>query len=233
MRLLIVEDNKRIAQALKDALDSYYTVDLEYSGKEALNNLNIAHYDAILLDLGLPDMEGKEVCRRLRTRGINSPVIVLTGDDSSESKIDLLDYGADDYMTKPVRMGELKARIRAVMRRRDHRPGRKGAVTLLVGDLELDPANRTVARQGKSIILRRKEFDLLEYMMRNHDQTLTRKMIVTHVWERGDGVWTNSVDVQVKFLRDKIDRPYGSHMIKTIHGVGYKLEADVPKGGSD
>lgn len=228
MRLLVVEDNKRVATALKDALRPTYVVDVEYSGKEALNNLNISHYDVILLDLGLPDMDGQDVCQQLRARKITAPVIVVTGDDKVESKVSVLDYGADDYMTKPFSTDELKARIRAVMRRNEHQAT---PATLRVSGLKLDPASRMVVRENKEINLRRKEFDLLEYMMRNPGRTLTRQMIIDHVWDNGDGLWTNAVDVHIKYLRDKIDRPFERQLIKTIHGVGYKLDAEIAEGG--
>lgn len=224
MRVLIIEDNKRVAMALREALRTSYVVDVEHSGKEALSNVNLAKYDVILLDLRLPDMTGHEVCEQLRAAKITTPVIVVTGDDAIGSKVNLLDMGADDYITKPFHADELRARIRAVMRRHSRRT-EKAALT--VDDLELDPASRVVRRQNKEITLRRKEFDLLEYMMRNHGRTLTRPMILDHVWENSDGLWTNAVDVHVKYLRDKVDRPYERQLIKTVHGVGYKLEAQA------
>lgn len=228
MRLLVIEDNKRVATALREALRGSYVVDVEHSGREALNNLNITHYDVILLDLGLPDMDGEDVCQQLRARNITAPVIVVTGDDTTESKVSILDMGADDYMTKPFSTDELKARIRAVMRRHTHKVL---PLTLRVGDLRLDPASRGVLKDGKPLALRRKEFDLLEYMMRNPGRTLTRSMIIDHVWESGEGLWTNAVDVHIKYLRDKIDRPFNTQLIKTIHGVGYKLDAESADGG--
>lgn len=228
MRLLVIEDNKRVAIALRESLKGSYVVDVEHSGREALNNLNISHYDVILLDLGLPDMDGEDVCQQLRARNITAPVIVVTGDDTTESKVSILDMGADDYMTKPFSTDELKARIRAVMRRHTHKVMPS---TLKVGDLTLDPASRGVLKNGKPVALRRKEFDLLEYMMRNPGRTLTRSMIIDHVWESGEGLWTNAVDVHIKYLRDKIDRPFATQLIKTIHGVGYKLDAESADGG--
>ncbi len=205
MRLLLIEDNKRVATALREALRRAYVVDVEHSGKDALANMNLASYDVILLDLGLPDMSGREVCEQLRSRKVSAPTIVVTGDAAIGSKVAVLDCGADDYITKPFHAEELKARIRAVLRR--NAPDSNRAL-LVVGDLELDPASRTVRRQSKEITLRRKEFDLLEYMMRNSNRTLTRPMILDHVWENSDGLWTNAVDVHVKYLRDKVDRPY-------------------------
>lgn len=224
MRILIVEDSKRVATALREALRGSYIVDVEHTGRTALNNINLPSYDVILLDLGLPDMSGREVCEQLRARKIAAPVIIVTGDDTIGSKVSVLDCGADDYLTKPFHAEELKARIRAVLRRNTHQTN---DMRLAIGELELDPASRTVTRDGNEIELRRKEFDLLEYMMRNHGRTLTRQMILDHVWENSDGLWTNAVDVHIKYLRDKVDRPYERQLIKTVHGVGYKLEAQT------
>lgn len=230
MRILIVEDSKRVARALRDSLRGQYIVDVEHTGNAALNNAHILGYDLILLDLGLPDMSGAMVCEELRARKVVAPIIIVTGDDTVGSKVSVLDCGADDYITKPFHAEELKARIRAVLRRNTQEINE---ARLSVGELELDPASRTVCRSGDEISLRRKEFDLLEYMMRNHGRTLTRQMILDHVWENSDGLWTNAVDVHIKYLRDKVDRPYERQLIKTVHGVGYKLdvqtEGDVAK----
>lgn len=224
MRILIVEDSKRVAMALREALRGSYVVDVEHSGHAALNNINVLSYDVILLDLGLPDMSGRTVCEELRARKVVAPIIIVTGDDTIGSKVSVLDCGADDYLTKPFHAEELKARIRAVLRRNTQEIN---DATLAIGELELDPASRIVRRDGTEIVLRRKEFDLLEYMMRNHGRTLTRQMILDHVWENSDGLWTNAVDVHIKYLRDKVDRPYERQLIKTVHGVGYKLEAQT------
>lgn len=227
MRVLIVEDNRRVAAALKEALRSAYIVDVAHSGKEALEVTAAVSFDVILLDLGLPDMGGQDVYQQLRERKVEAPVLIISGDDTTSSKVSVLDMGADDYITKPFNSDELKARIRKAIRRHSA----AGADNLLaIGKLELDPASRTVTHDGNPVDLRRKEFDLLEYMMHNPGRTLTRQMIVDHVWESGDGMWTNAVDVHIKYLRDKIDRPFKTHFIKTVHGVGYKLEVPVTEG---
>jgi DNA-binding response OmpR family regulator len=148
------------------------------------------------------------------------PIIVLSGRDLVKDKISLLDMGADDYMTKPFNLQEVSARLRAVMRRTDQ----STKTELIVGNLRLDPAGRTLKRKGTLIPLRRKEFDLFEYMMRHAGQTLTRAMILEHVWDMNEDLWANVVDVHIKHLRDKIDRPFGTTVIKTVHGVGYKLD---------
>lgn len=224
MKVLLVEDNKRVATALRESLRGSYTVDIEHSGKAALENDTLDCYDVILLDLGLPDMHGGDVCQQMRQQKVVAPIIVITGDARVASKVSALDYGADDYLTKPFSRDELKARIRAVLRRASNGTA---LLNLRFADIEIDPVARRVVRGGKEITLRRKEFDLLEYMVRNPNRTLSRTAILDHVWGNNHGLWNNSVDVHVKYLRDKIDRPFGSHFIKTIHGVGYRLGAET------
>ena len=221
MKICIIEDNIRLGKILRKSFGSRYRVDVYENGQDAVLHATSEVYDIILLDMSLPDMSGLEVCKQLRQNGITAPIIIITGDDSIKSKVSVLDNGADDYIMKPFSNEELKARIRAVMRRssRAYSSGK-----MIVHDLELDPANRTVKRQGKVISLRRREFDLLEYMMRNKGRTVTRSMIIDHVWTGTNTLWTNAIDVHIKSLRDKIDRPFGTRIIKTIHGIGYKLE---------
>jgi len=222
MRILIIEDSKQIAESLSRGLRPAYAVDIALNGKEGIVQAESTSYDVILLDLTMPDVGGEDVCAALRFKGNTTPIIILTGRDSVQDKVELLDMGADDYITKPFNIDEVKARIRAAMRHRSHVPS---STSLTLDDLVLDPAGRTVHRGNKPVKLRRKEFDLLEYMMRNPGKTLTRPMILEHIWDMNENLWANVVDVHIKHLRDKIDRPYGSRLIKTVHGVGYKLEA--------
>lgn len=223
MRILIIEDNKTIAKAIHHDLKSYYAVDLAYNGKDGLRRVQATKYDTILLDLNLPDIDGEEVCRNLRKHKIDTPIIVISGKDQVTDKVGLLDMGADDYVTKPFNMHELRARINVAMRHISNSVP-EGIIT--INNLKLDPSARTVTRGGQPITLRRKEFDLLEYLMRYKGQTLTRTMILEHIWDMNENLWANVVDVHIKHLRDKIDRPFGSNLIKTVHGVGYKLEPD-------
>lgn len=220
MRILIVEDNKRLARSLQQGLKPLYAVDMVHSGHEGVLKAERIDYDAVLLDLNLPDLSGEEVCRELRRRERTMPIIVLSGRDLLNDKVSLLDMGADDYMTKPFNLLEVTARLRAVMRRTSGSTNTE----IIVGDLVLDPAARSLRRKSSIITLRRKEFDLFEYMMRHAGQTLTRAMILEHVWDMNEDLWANVVDVHVKHLRDKIDRPFGTHVIQTVHGVGYKLD---------
>lgn len=221
MRILIVEDDNEVSHSLKQALSSHYTVELTALGQEALE-MAAQGFDAIMLDLGLPDMDGLEICKRVRAMGVNSVILILTADGSLAQKVKLLDAGADDYLTKPFSLEELKARLRALLRRQQKRLGSK---TLAVGDLELDLASRRVRRGEAEILLRRKEFDLLECLMRNAGHVISRGFILDEVWGEDAEVWTNSIDVHIKYLRDKIDKPFeGAPMIRTIHGVGYKID---------
>lgn len=223
MRILIIEDNKPIAKAIHHGLKSFYSIDLAYTGKDGLRHAQSTKYDTILLDLNLPDIDGEEICRELRKSKIDIPIIIISGKDQVGDKVSLLDMGADDYVTKPFNMHELRARINVAMR---HGTSAIPSGIIAVSDLQLNPSARTVTRCGQLISLRRKEFDLLEYLMRNKGRTMTRAMILEHIWDMNENLWANVVDVHIKHLRDKIDRPFGSKLIKTVHGLGYKFEPD-------
>lgn len=221
MRILIVEDEPGIAESVRRKLAESYTVDLTAKGKEGLYLAQTNEYDLLILDLGLPDLGGLEICKRLRGARVQVPILILTVQGSVEQKIEALDAGADDYLTKPFSLKELLARVRAMLRRS---PSGMTSNVLTVADLSLDLINRVVYRHGCPVALRRKEFDLLEYLMRNQGQTLTRGMIIEHLWGDDRNPFTNAVDVHIKYLRDKVDKPFASTLIKTVHGVGYKLE---------
>lgn len=225
MKLLIVEDNPRLAERLQQQLQKRYIVDVARSGHEALQILHTNPPDCILLDLGLPDIPGLEVCRRIREISSDIPILILTGVDEVLSRVKLLEAGADDYVTKPFESTELKARIEALTRRR-HRGD--ADQYLRVGDLTLDLARRSATRDGTTVTLRRKEFDILEYLVRNAGRIMSRQMIINHAWPATSTSWTGSVDVHIKQIRDKIDKPFSYPLIKTSYGVGYMVDPVPP-----
>jgi DNA-binding response OmpR family regulator len=221
MRILIVEDLEDLALSIKEELKPTYAVDICTTGKDGSYQARTNEYDLIILDIQLPDISGIQVCSEIRSDGIATPILMLTGESEIESKVIALDTGADDYLTKPFKFEELTARIRALMRRTQDTMTTN---RITVEDLTLDTALRTVNRGNKAIKLRRKEFDLLEYMMRNAGKVLTRSMILEHVWDNNVDFFTNAIDVHIKYLRDQVDRPFKKKLIKTVHGLGYKLQ---------
>jgi two-component system, OmpR family, response regulator len=226
MRLLVVEDEVKMAGLLRRGLEEEgYAVDLARDGAEAVWAGTENDYDAIVLDVMLPDIDGFEVCRRLRTQNRWAPVLMVTARDAVPDRIAGLDAGADDYLTKPFSFAELVARLRALMRRgAAERPA-----VLSSGDLRLDPASRRVTRAGHPINLTPKEFALLEYFMRHAGEVLTRTRITEHVWDFAYEGDSNVVDVYVRYLREKIDRPFRANSIETVRGTGYRLR-DEPAG---
>lgn len=222
-KVLLVEDDRGIATALVHALRSSYDLRTVTTGGSAFYKVDTGNYDVIVLDLGLPDMPGSVVCSELRERGLKTPILVLTADTSIMTKIRLLDAGANDYLTKPFSLGELKARLRALTR--DNQRPVKLTGKLVVGSLELNRQTYEVSRENVSIGLRRKEFMLLEYLMEHAGSVVTRRALARYAWNGAEDLWTNTVDVHIKHLRDKIDRPFGQPLIRTVYGLGYKLEA--------
>lgn len=175
----------------------------------------------IILDLSLPDKNGYDVCKALRAAHINTPVLILTGATDLATRVTLLNAGADDFVTKPFSVAELKARLGALLRRP---PSIFNSDVISVQDLTIDSSRRRVERAGTPIPLRRKEFDILEYLVRNRGRPVTRAMILDHAWDGSKDTWNNTVDVHIKHLRDKIDRPFKSPLIKTAYGIGYLIE---------
>jgi two-component system OmpR family response regulator len=223
MRVLVVEDEVKMAELLRRGLqEEGYAVDVAGGGAEALWLATENPYDVILLDLMLPDADGIETCRRLREKEIWSPVIMVTARDAIEDHVRGLDVGADDYLTKPFSFAELLARIRALLRR----PSAERPSVLSIGDLRLDPATRQVWRGDSPIEMTAKEFALLEYFMRNPEQVLSRSRIIEHVWDFAYEGDSNVVDVYVRYLREKIDRPFGKKSLQTVRGAGYRLRED-------
>jgi two-component system OmpR family response regulator len=223
MRVLVVEDEIKMAGLLRRGLaEEGMAVDVAGSGEDALIRAGATEYDAIVLDVMLPGMSGFDTCRRLREKGTWTPVLMLTARDSVEDRIAGLDGGADDYLTKPFSLGELTARLRALFRRQ---PSERPTV-LAVGDIELDPARRTVARGDTEIDLSAKEFSLLETFMRSPGRVLTRFQLLEHAWDYSYEHRSNVVDVYVRYLREKLDRPFGVESIETVRGTGYRLRED-------
>jgi two-component system, OmpR family, response regulator len=224
VRVLVVEDEVEMAKLLQRGLqEEGYAVDLAGEGAEAVWLASENPYDIILLDLMLPDTDGVEICRRLRDQEIWAPVIMVTARDAVQDHVVGLDVGADDYMTKPFSFAELLARMRALLRR----PPAERPSVLAVGDLILDPGTRRVWRGEAAITVTTKEFALLEYFMRNSEQVLSRSRILEHVWDFAYEGDSNVVDVYVRYLREKIDRPFGRDSLQTVRGAGYRLHGDI------
>jgi DNA-binding response OmpR family regulator len=220
MRVLVVEDNRRLNQSLKTSLEEDgYAVDVAYDGDEGEAFALAAPYDLILLDVMLPHKDGYSLCRDLRQQGVNAQILMLTARDAVDDRVVGLDSGADDYLVKPFSMNELRARLRALLRRNK---AEKSAL-LQVGDLSLDPANHFVQRENTSIDLTPREFAILEYLMRSPNRILTREMIEAHVWNFDFISGSNVVDVYIRRLRRKIDDPYQVKLLETVRGVGYRL----------
>jgi two-component system, OmpR family, response regulator len=220
MRVLIVEDEVKMAGLLRRGLrEEGLAADVARTGDDALWMARATEYDAIVLDVMLPGVDGFEVCRRLREAGAWSPVLMLTARDGVDDRVSGLDAGADDYLTKPFSFAELLARLRALARR----PPVERPVVLEVGDLKLDPATRRVWREDAEIHLSAKEFALLETFMRRPGEVLSRYLLLEHCWDYGYENRSNVVDVYVRYLREKIDRPFGRESLETVRGVGYRL----------
>ncbi|MEQ1887332.1 MAG: response regulator transcription factor [Bryobacteraceae bacterium] len=221
MRILVVEDEKRIVDFLSRGLESAgYSVDVASTGHGAIDLVHATDYDLIILDLGLPDLDGLTVLTKFRNRKANPPVLILSARDAIDDRVKGLEGGADDYLVKPFAFVELLARVRVLLRRGQPTPER-----LLVGDLALDCIRRKVTRAGENIELAPKEFGILEYLMRNRGRPLSRTMIVEHVWDMDYDGLTNIVDVYIRHLRGKIDDRFPVKMIQTVRGIGYMLEA--------
>src|SRR5262245_13588701 len=220
MRLLVVEDDPKMAGLIRRGLlEEGHAADVARVGDDAVWMAQAVEYDAIVLDLMLPGLNGFEVCRRLREAGVWAPVLMLTARDGVEDRVAGLDAGADDYLAKPFSFAELLARLRALARR----GGVERPTELEVDGLRLDPATRRVWRDGREIKLSPKEFALLETFMRRPGQVLSRYQLLEHAWDFAYESRSNIVDVYVRYLREKVDRPFGTSSLETVRGVGYRL----------
>jgi two-component system, OmpR family, response regulator len=224
MRILVVEDEAKMAGLIRRGMrEEGLAVDVAGSGEDALWMAGSTEYDAIVLDVMLPGIDGFETCRRLRSDGVWTPVLMLTARDAVEDRVAGLDSGGDDYLVKPFSFAELLARLRALTRRGEvERPA-----VLAVGELRLDPATRQVWRGEAEIALSAKEFSLLEAFMRRPGEVLSRFQLLEHAWDYGYENRSNVIDVYVRYLREKVDRPFGADSIETVRGAGYRLRKDV------
>lgn len=220
----MVEDEQKLATLLRRVLsEERHTVDVANDGTSGLDLAESDTYDLVILDVMLPGIDGVEVCRQMRSDGVETPVLMLTARGSVDDRVAGLKSGADDYLVKPFAMAELQARVDALLRRRNQ--GFDSSTELRAGDLELDLVRHEVRRGGRIIELTAKEFALLEYLMRNPGQVLTRTQITDHVWRYDLDALSNVVDTYIHYLRDKIDRGFSHPLIKTVRGVGYKVDA--------
>jgi two-component system OmpR family response regulator len=220
MRILVVEDEPKMAALVRRGLvEEGHAADVAAKGEDAVWMAEAHPYDAIVLDVMLPGMSGHETCRRLRAAGVWTPVLMLTARDAVEDRVAGLDSGADDYLTKPFSLVELFARLRALVRRGEvERP-----TELIVGELRLDPASRRVWRGEIEVQLSPKEFALLETFMRRPGQVLSRLQLLEHAWDFAYDNRSNVVDVYVRYLREKVDRPFERNSLETVRGAGYRL----------
>lgn len=222
MRLLVVEDDAKMVRALQRGLQREgYAVDLAHTGDEALSAATEHEYDAVVLDVMLPGVDGFSVCEALRRNERWVPVLMLTARDQVGDRIRGLDAGADDYLVKPFDFGELLARLRALIRRG---PAERAPV-LEVGDLRVDPATHGVSRAGREVELTAREFAVLHFLATHAGEVVSRTQLLEHVWDEGSENSTNVVDVYVGYLRQKLERPFGRPLIRTVRGVGFVLES--------
>lgn len=225
MRILVVEDEQKIAAAIKRGLEIHgFAVDVVHDGEVGLNHAVDSDYDIVILDRMLPGgMDGVEIAKKVRDSGSSVPILMLTARGTIGDKIEGLNSGADDYLVKPFSFDELIARVNALLRRQPIHTGTK----MQVGDLRLDTVTYQVFRGDKEIKLSQKEYSLLEYLMRNAEQVVTKDMIISHVWDQDAYILPNTVEVYIGYLRNKIDRPFPdtSAIIQTVRGFGYKVSA--------
>lgn len=224
MRILIVEDERKIARALGRALkNEKYAVDISYDGTDAYAMAGMIDYDLLILDRMIPgDYDGLSLTKKLREEGKDVPILLLTALGATQDKTEGLDGGADDYLTKPFALDELLARVRALLRR----PQTSVETVLRVADLSLDLNTHEVLRNNQKIELTNKEFSLLEYLVRNAGRPVSKEQIIAHVWDYGADILPNNIEVYISYLREKVDKPFKDKLIKTVRGLGYKIDEE-------
>lgn len=220
MKLLLIEDDLLLARSIQRSFTEGFTIDIATRGEEGLFSANNFLYDLILVDISLPDTNGVNLCREIRKRHTQTPIIVITANTEVQTKLSAFKEGADDYVTKPFYKEELLIRIHALLRRVDHR-GSLDSITF--GDFSIHLLRRTVLKQGEFIRLRKKEFDIFCYLARNAGKVISREELQTYIWGEDAELSGNTIDVHINYLRDKVDKPYRTNLIQTVHGVGYKL----------
>lgn len=225
MKILIIEDNRSLVQSLKDNLVQDYVIDVAYSGRKGIFSALTNEHDLIILDLQLPDTTGLEVCQNLRQEKLTIPILILTGKNSVESKIVLLNSGADDYLTKPFSLAELKARIKSLLRRNTNHALFDNK--LVIGKLSLDLDTKTVIFYNKPLQLSKKEFMLLHYLMTKPNIPVSRLKLFEHIWEDFIGFNSNTIDVHIYNIRHKLKLISNHQIIKTVHGTGYALVSKI------
>lgn len=224
MKLLIVEDEKKLCQTVaKHLKDEGYTVDMCYDGSDALDYINGTEYDAVILDIMLPGIDGISVLKKIRAKKLKTPVLLLTARSSVEDKVAGLDSGADDYLTKPFALDELSARIRVMIRRSGVE---RVDNTITAGPLTLDTEKKIAVREGKEIKLTAKEYSILEYLMHNKGIVLSRDKIMHHIWNYDYEGGSNIIDVYIRTLRNKVDAGFDQKLIQTVRGMGYVIKTE-------
>jgi DNA-binding response OmpR family regulator len=219
MRILLVEDEKGVANFIKKGLEEErYTIDHGVDAEEGLSFVSVNEYDMIILDIMLPNMSGIELCREIRRKGIQSPIMMLTARDTIDDKVAGLDSGADDYMTKPFSFDEFLARVRALLRRKQDK-----VTELICGELKIDAVGHRVFVSGREILLRPKEYAILVYLLRNRGRVLSRTQILENIWGYDFNPNTNIVDVHIKSLRERLDEANILNLIRSVRGVGYMI----------
>lgn len=225
MRILLVEDEKKVADIIERGLKAErFAVDICHNGRDGWQMANTYDYDLLILDLMLPEMSGTEILEKVRRKNQSVPILILTARDGMADKVKNFESGADDYLTKPFAFAELLVRVKALLRRG---PVNRSSV-LRVGDLEIDRLSQNVRRAGKKIELTAKEYGLLEYLATHPGRVFSRTMIIEHVWDQSFQGLTNIVDVYVRHLREKVDDPFTTKLLRTVRGVGYSLSDEVP-----